>query len=186
MCPSSLLSSTASPSHSSLHSWLLNSSSKHSSKWVLFRIFSNYILEIIFPISSSLKTLLAKIIVIKDPWISLKHVWYLSLAQSWSPRCSSTSQCFSPYLFKNWIWLEINLPVSNKIGNSSTSRPSYAMPEHILKRCSTIPQRHLLSYIYSSFIFNSQKMKTTQMPLKWGMDFLKNTVHLHNWLWLSY
>jgi hypothetical protein len=40
--------------------------------------------------------------------------------------------------------LEINLVVSQKTGNSFTSRPSYTTPEHILKRCPTLPQGHLL------------------------------------------
>jgi len=35
--------------------------------------------------------------------------------------------------------LEINLVVSQKIWNCSTSKPSYASPGPICKRCSTIP-----------------------------------------------
>ena len=62
--------------------------------------------------------------------------------------------------------LEINLVVSQKIGNCSPSGLSYAIPVHMLKRCSTIPQGHLLNYVYSSFIFNSQKLDIPQMPLK--------------------
>ena len=57
--------------------------------------------------------------------------------------------------------LEINLAVSQKTGNSSTSRPSYTTPGHIPKRCPTIPQGHLLNYVHSSFIHNSQKLETT-------------------------
>ena len=57
--------------------------------------------------------------------------------------------------------LEINLVVSQKTGNSSTSRASYTTPGHIPKRCSTVPQAHLLSYVHSSFIHNSQKLRTT-------------------------
>jgi hypothetical protein len=74
---------------------------------------------------------------------------------------------------------EINLPVSEKTGNSSTSRPSYITPEHILKRCSTIPQGHVLCYVHSSFIYNSQKLETTQMSLNQRMD-TENVVQLHN------
>ena len=60
--------------------------------------------------------------------------------------------------------LEINLGVSQKTGNSSTSRPSYTSLWCNLKRYSNIPQNQLLNYIHSSFICNRQKLKTTQMP----------------------
>jgi hypothetical protein len=39
--------------------------------------------------------------------------------------------------------------------DSSTSRLSYSIPGHIPKRCSSIPERHLLNYVHSSFIGNS-------------------------------
>ena len=42
--------------------------------------------------------------------------------------------------------LEVNLAVAQKIGNISTSRPSYTTPEHVPRRCATIPQGHLLNY----------------------------------------
>jgi hypothetical protein len=48
-----------------------------------------------------------------------------------------------------------------KTENSATSRPSYTTPGHIPKRCSNIPQRHLLNSVHSSFIRNSQKLETT-------------------------
>jgi len=57
--------------------------------------------------------------------------------------------------------LEINLAVSQKPGNSSNSRPSYTTAGHIQKRCFTIPQGHLLSYVHSSFIHNNQELETT-------------------------
>jgi hypothetical protein len=54
----------------------------------------------------------------------------------------------------------------NKFGdfteNNSTSRTS---PEYIPKRCSTIPQGQLLSYVHSSFIHNNQKQETKSMSL---------------------
>jgi hypothetical protein len=56
--------------------------------------------------------------------------------------------------------LEISLAVSQKIGDSSISRPSYNTPGHIPKRCSTIPQGYLLNYVHSCFICNSQKHET--------------------------
>ena len=55
-------------------------------------------------------------------------------------------------------------------GSSSTSRPGYTAPGHILKRYSTIPQRHMLHDVHSSFIHNIQKLETTQMSLKHRMD----------------
>jgi hypothetical protein len=57
--------------------------------------------------------------------------------------------------------LEINLAVSRKIGNSFTSIPSYTTPGHILKRFSTIPQRHLINYVPSIFIHNNEKLEAT-------------------------
>jgi hypothetical protein len=48
--------------------------------------------------------------------------------------------------------LEANLAVSQKTGNSSTSRPSYTTDGHIPKRCLTI--RRGLNYVHSSFICN--------------------------------
>jgi hypothetical protein len=56
--------------------------------------------------------------------------------------------------------LEINMAISQKIGNRSTSRPNYTTTEHKTKGRSTIPQVHLLNYLHSSFIHNSQKLKT--------------------------
>jgi hypothetical protein len=56
------------------------------------------------------------------------------------------------------IIMDINLAVSQKIGNSSTSRHSYITPGYIPKRCSTIIQGHMLQYVHSSFICNSQKL----------------------------
>ena len=57
--------------------------------------------------------------------------------------------------------LEIYMAISQKIGNRSTSRPSYTTPVHIPKTCSTMPQGHLVNYAHSSFIHNSQKLETT-------------------------
>jgi hypothetical protein len=48
--------------------------------------------------------------------------------------------------------LEISLVVPQKIGNSSTSRPSYIAPGLIPKRRSTIPQGHVLHHVRSSLI----------------------------------
>ena len=81
--------------------------------------------------------------------------------------------------------LKINLVVSQKIGNSSTSRSSNITPGHILKRCSTILQGHMFYYVHSNFICNIQKLETTQMPLNIRID-TENVVHLHNGILLSY
>ena len=37
----------------------------------------------------------------------------------------------------------------------------------------------MFHYVYSSLIYNRQKLERTQMPLNRGMD-TKNVVHLHN------
>jgi len=60
--------------------------------------------------------------------------------------------------------LEISLEVPQKIGHSTTWGPSYSTPGHIPKRCSNIQQRHMLHYVHSSLIYNSQKLERTQMP----------------------
>ena len=46
--------------------------------------------------------------------------------------------------------LELNMVVSQKIGNQSTSRPSIATFGHITKGGLTIPQGHMLNYVHSS------------------------------------
>jgi len=40
---------------------------------------------------------------------------------------------------------------------------------HIPKRCSTIPRGHILHYVNSSLIYNSQKLERTQMSLNGRM-----------------
>ena len=59
--------------------------------------------------------------------------------------------------------LEFNLEVSQKIDNSSTSQPSHTTPVHI-KRCSIISEGHLVNFIHSSFIHNSQKLEQPRCP----------------------
>jgi hypothetical protein len=39
--------------------------------------------------------------------------------------------------------------------------------------------RHMLKYVYSNLIYNSQELETTQMSLNRRMDLKKNVVHLH-------
>jgi hypothetical protein len=55
--------------------------------------------------------------------------------------------------------LEINLVVSQKIGNRSISRPNFTTPGYTLKRSPTISQGHFLIYVHSNFI-RSQKLET--------------------------
>jgi hypothetical protein len=43
----------------------------------------------------------------------------------------------------------------------------------------------MLHYVHSSLIYNIQKLETTQMSLKRGMD-TENVVHLHNGVLLSH
>ena len=47
------------------------------------------------------------------------------------------------------------------------------------QRCFLISQRHTLHYIHSNFIYNSQKLETTQMSLNQRMH-TDNLVHLHS------
>ncbi|KAL6081513.1 hypothetical protein STEG23_021689 [Scotinomys teguina] len=48
-----------------------------------------------------------------------------------------------------------------KIGNHSSSRPSHTTLGHIPKECPVIPQGHMLNYVYSNIICNSQNLETT-------------------------
>jgi hypothetical protein len=57
--------------------------------------------------------------------------------------------------------LEINFVFSQKTGNSSTSRPSYATPVHKHTKVAQISQCHLLNNVHSSFIHNTQKLEIT-------------------------
>jgi hypothetical protein len=41
-----------------------------------------------------------------------------------------------------------NMVVPQKIGNSSTSRPSYITLKHTLKVCSILPQGHLIDFMF--------------------------------------
>jgi hypothetical protein len=52
------------------------------------------------------------------------------------------------------ITMEINLVVSQKTGNSSTSRHSYTTLGHVHKRYPTIPQGHLLNYVHQLDVLN--------------------------------
>jgi hypothetical protein len=46
-------------------------------------------------------------------------------------------------------------------------------------------EEHMLHYVQSSLVYNSQKLERTQMPLNRGMD-TENVVHLPNGILLSY
>jgi len=79
--------------------------------------------------------------------------------------------------------LEISLEVPQEIGHWITWGPSCTSLGHIPKRC---PNRHMLHYVHSSLIYNSQKLERAQMPFNRGMD-TENVVYLHNGiLLLSY
>ncbi|KAL6058354.1 hypothetical protein STEG23_024193 [Scotinomys teguina] len=56
-------------------------------------------------------------------------------------------------------FLEISMADSQKIGNHSSSRPSYITLGP--KECPVIPQQHMLNYVHSSTICNSQNLETT-------------------------
>jgi hypothetical protein len=49
------------------------------------------------------------------------------------------------------------------------------------KRCSILHQGHLLNYVRSSFVCNSQKLQTILVFISWRMDKEK-VVHLHYWV----
>jgi hypothetical protein len=60
--------------------------------------------------------------------------------------------------------LEINLEISQKTGDSSTTRPSHTTPGHTPKRCPTISQGHLYNYVHRSFIVITRNLKQTRCP----------------------
>jgi hypothetical protein len=75
--------------------------------------------------------------------------------------------------------------VPQKIGHSTTGGSCNTSPGHISRRCSNRLEGHMLNYVHSSLIYNSQELERTQMPLNRGMD-TENMVHLHNGVLLSY
>jgi hypothetical protein len=77
------------------------------------------------------------------------------------------------------------LVVPQKIGYSITWGPSYTTPGHIPKRFSKLEQGHMLQYVHSSLIYNSQKLEKTQMSFNSGMD-TENVVYLYSGVLLSY
>jgi hypothetical protein len=81
--------------------------------------------------------------------------------------------------------LKINLVVPQKIGHSTTRGLCYTITGHIPRRCSNMKQGHILHYVHSSLIYNSQKLQRTQISFNRGMD-TDNVVHLHNGILLSY
>jgi hypothetical protein len=77
--------------------------------------------------------------------------------------------------------LEISLAFPQKIGHSIyyLRTQIYRSWAYISKRCSNIQQGHMLHYIHSSLIYNSQKLERIQMPFNRGMN-TENVVHLHS------
>ena len=72
-----------------------------------------------------------------------------------------------------------------KIGHSTTWRPSYSTSGHIPQISSNIQQRHMHHNVHRSPIYNSQKLERTQMSFSRWMD-TKIVVYLHNGVLLSY
>ena len=81
--------------------------------------------------------------------------------------------------------LEVSLVVPQKIGHSTTGASLNTTPGHISRRCPNWYEGHVLYYVHSSLICNSQKLERTQKPLNRRMD-TKNVVHLNNGVLLSY
>ena len=81
-------------------------------------------------------------------------------------------------------YLKISMVVSQKFESQSISKPSNIILGHIPKRCSIIPQRHLLNYVPNSIIYKSQNLETTKIPLNQRRGE-ENVEHLHNGVLLS-
>jgi hypothetical protein len=73
------------------------------------------------------------------------------------------------------------VPLPHKIGHSIivlTEDPAIPLLGIYSEDALTCKQGHMLHYIHSSLIYNSQKLERTQMSLNRGMD-TENVVHLH-------
>ena len=58
--------------------------------------------------------------------------------------------------------MEISIVVPQNTGNPSTPQhPTISLLDINPKNIPTLPQRHFLSYVHSSFIHNIQKLETT-------------------------
>ncbi|KAL6038710.1 hypothetical protein STEG23_033145 [Scotinomys teguina] len=87
-----------------------------------------------------------------------KHRGQFMLERIWSKRNTP------PVLVEMQIGtttLESSMANPQKIGNHSSSRPSHTTLGHIPKECPVIPQGHMLNYVHSSIICNSQNLETT-------------------------
>ena len=57
--------------------------------------------------------------------------------------------------------LDISVAISPKVREQPSSRPSNTTFGYIHKGCSSVPQRHVLNYVHSSFVCHSQNLETT-------------------------
>ena len=81
--------------------------------------------------------------------------------------------------------LEISLAVPQKIGHNTTGGPCYTTPGHIPRGFPGMLQGHMLHYVHSSLIYNSQELERTQMSFNRGKD-TEIVVYLHSEKLLSY
>ena len=63
------------------------------------------------------------------------------------------------------VTLEISMSVSYKTVKQPTSTPSNTTLGHITKECTNISRVHVLNYVLTVIVHNSQNMETTYMPL---------------------
>ena len=61
------------------------------------------------------------------------------------------------------VALETSMAISQKIRKQTTSRPSNTTFGYIPKGYSIIPQGHVLNYVHSSIIHNSQNLNAPQL-----------------------
>ena len=60
------------------------------------------------------------------------------------------------------VTLEVNVSVSQEIGNQPVSRPDCSALGHILKGCSIIPQEHLFHYVHTRYILKARTWKKSR------------------------
>ena len=70
--------------------------------------------------------------------------------------------------------LDVSVVISQKIRKQPFSRPSNTSFGDIPKGCSVVPQGHVLNYVHSSFIHNSQNLETTSTK-----DWIKKMCYIY-------
>ena len=91
-----------------------------------------------------------------------KHRWQLMLERLWG---KGNTSALLIWMQAGTTPLNVIVTISQKIKKQPSSRPSNTTFGYTSKRCSIMPQGHVLNYVYSSFVCHSQNLETTWTPL---------------------